>query len=507
MEKLKTVPFYKRFGLRVLLFDAIILLSIISTTVIIGRQNYKTLTDRISFHTALFADLVQRLGSLNEREWPGAISSFPGVLPQQRICVFTVDRRLIYDSGIMRAYAPRSNLLPFFPDPYVDWARQDHHFDPAVLIRYLRHIDLHGVDPRKLFISTRTVPYPRGLDRILLSGKLVTSASGRPFILVMTDSVVDILIHNRGIKERFLIVYTLAILLSLLLTLLLSRSVTNPLKRLYAYSRQVLASRWNPPNPMQLPTRGEIGEICRALQSVINEQKRRSESFARFSSDVVHELKTPLAAIRSGLDVCSETHDEGLIEEVYGRITRRIAQMENVMDEIRIIGNVESTMGDDHCGRIAEVCDEVLYEFNEAEIGAQIDREISYHTVSVSCERLYQVVANLLRNAMSFSPRSGSVALIVEAGGGFLAIRVRDRGPGIAEEVFDHIADRFFTFRPDGSEKHSGLGLAIVDAIARSCGGRLEYRNRPEGGAEFTCTLPFRDAPRTPPETVPPTEG
>lgn len=493
MEKLTSVPFYKRFGFRVLLFDAIILLSIISTTVIIGRQNYKTLTDRISFHTALFADLVRRLQGFDENDWSRTISSFPGVLPQQRVTVFTVSRKLVYDSGIMRDDAAESNLLSLFPDPYINWSQQDHHFDPSVLITYLKRLNVGDVDPRRPFVSTRTIQYPKGLDRILLSGRLVSTASGRQLIVVMTDSVVDILIHNRGVKERFLVVYSLIAIFSLLLTLVFTRSVTSPLKRLYTFSRQVLASRGSPPDPMRLPTSGEIGEICGALQRVMTEQKARAESFARFSSDVVHELKTPLAAIRAGLDVCTESTDSELIGMLYGRINRRIVQMENVMSEIRLIGKLESSAEDARCDTITAICGEVLSEFENAAIRVKIDPAIGSRSIPVSCEKLSRILRNLIKNAVSFSPRTGSVSMNIEADTEVLSIRVSDKGPGIAQEVFAHIVDRFVTYRPDGTEKHSGLGLSIVNTILRNIGGHLQYRNCPEGGAEFDCMIPFLD--------------
>ena len=129
----------------------------------------------------------------------------------------------------------------------------------------------------------------------------------------------------------------------------------------------------------------------------------------------------------------------------------------------------------------------------------QVDASVRGARVPVSSDRLRRIVVNLVENATSFSPEPGSVEVALSLGGDhagssgacMLLIRVRDRGPGICPDVFDHITERFYTYRPNvRNERHSGLGLAIVEAIARECGGSLTYRNRDGGGAEFLCSLP-----------------
>jgi signal transduction histidine kinase len=210
----------------------------------------------------------------------------------------------------------------------------------------------------------------------------------------------------------------------------------------------------------------------------------------RFSSDIVHELKTPLAAIRSGLEVYSESTDGRQKEEVYHRVNRVIQQMENLMNEIQFLGSIESRTTEEHCGNIMTVFEEVLYELRDAQIKLEIAPGSETCTLPISCEKLYQVLINILKNAVSFSPEKGSVLVSLYGEANSLIIKVSDKGSGISEEVFPQITNRFFTFRPKNSEKHSGLGLSIVDAILRGCGGHFEYKNRTGGGAEFTCMIP-----------------
>jgi signal transduction histidine kinase len=497
MEKVTTIPFYRRFSLRVFLFNAIFLFSIIVPTLTIRKMDYKDLMDRSYFQTNFFYYCIDQLSRQNQSDWPKAIEAFPKLFYRQRICIFNLDKELMYDSGVMMEYDQEYRFDLLLPDPYIDWKDQNEHFDTGVYIDYLQNLSLENVDPHRVFRATRTVRYDEGVDRIILLGKIIRSADGEDLVFTMSQSVVDILIQGRSIKERLLFLYSLVILLCLLLTIILSWSVTSPLKKLYTYSREILVSKWKGNNYPELPKRGEIGEICQALQNLIEEQKRQSENFKSFSSDIVHELKTPLAAVRSGLEVYSESTDEGEKEEIYDRINRRIQQMESLMNEIRLMGSIEANTAEEYCRNVVTVSEEAIYEFKEAEIDLEVAPGIEAFYLPISCEKVYQILINLLKNAVSFSPDRGSVSVSLCIEDRFLIIQVGDKGPGIPEEVFSQITNRFFTFRPKNDEKHSGLGLSIIEAILRGCGGYLEYQNRIEGGAEFICRIPTYSKLRT----------
>ncbi len=492
MENLRTLPFHKRLSLRVFLFNGILLIGVITPTYLIQQQNYKVLGDRNAFSSMLFEDLAGRLGSLPADGWPAAVADMPKLLSRQRVCVLDDQNGLVFDSGIQKEFDRYFVFDLLLPSPYVDGKARAGDIDHAVLIDYLKGIDIaartRGV---WTFNATRSVRYPAGMDRISINARRIRSADGKELVVCLTGSLVDILIHDRSIKERFLILYALVILLSVILTFILSRSVTRPLWRLYRYSREILASPMRDAPRDKLPRSGEIGDICRALQSLIREQKSRSENFMRFSSDVVHELKTPLAAIRSGLEVYAESTDEREKGGLYARMNGIIQQMENLMDEIQFLGSMESGAAREECADVMKVIEEASFELNDAGIAFDVSPGVEKARLPVSADKAYHVLMNLLRNAVSFSPQKGSVTASLFCERGFLAIRVRDRGPGIPEEVFSRITDRFFSFRPRDGGKHSGLGLSIVDAILRGCGGRLEYRNRTRGGAEFICRIPL----------------
>ena len=494
MEKLKTLPFYRRFSFKVFLFNAILLFSFFQNRWTLWKEDYKELSDRIRLHNNLFYYVEHLLGRTNKSEWPEAIDNMPAVFFQQRICVFETDMELYYDGGFMTNYDWEYYSQLRLPHPYIDWSKYYENPDLDVYISYLKSIDVTGKNPYRMFRATRTIEYPSGLDRVIIMGRYIRSADGEEMILTMSHSLVDILIHERGLKEAKLFRYLIIAALSIILTIILSWSVTSPLKKLYGYSLEIAAGKRKEKDFKRMPKRGEIGAICQALQSLIAEQNRKSENFSRFSSDIVHELKTPLAAIRSGLEVYSESDSEEEKEKVLGRVNEKISRMENLMNEIRYIGVLESgAEREEICGDIPEVCADLLNEFQDNEIDANFAPGLSSRKVPISREKLYQVLSNLVKNAVSFSPAKGSVSLVLEIRNDFLLIRISDRGPGILDEAFDDIAKRFYTLRPGGKENHSGLGLSIINAILGNCGGNMTYRNRLSGGAEFTCRIPCSD--------------
>ena len=278
--------------------------------------------------------------------------------------------------------------------------------------------------------------------------------------------------------------------ISAALTALLGLLATAPLRRLSSFSRELVDTRTDTRSRPRHTLRGEIGEICSSLRELVAAQKQESESFVSFSSDIVHELKTPLAAIRSGLEIYSESIDEPERAEVYGRINQRIQQMDRLMGEIQAIGRIESDAAVESSANLAALAELILREFDEYEVSLSVSPEVARCEVPIGPDRMRQLVGNLVRNAVSFSPEPGSVSVSLFVAGRYLMVQVSDKGPGIPDEVMHQIAGRFFSYRPGTRGNHSGLGLAIVTAILRRCGGYLRYRNLPTQGAEFACKIP-----------------
>jgi len=126
----------------------------------------------------------------------------------------------------------------------------------------------------------------------------------------------------------------------------------------------------------------------------------------------------------------------------------------------------------------------------------EIDRELVGPLAPVYCdhERLHQVLANLLGNAIKFTPKAGRIRLRVEQLEGRVSFAVTDNGPGIPDEQLPHLFDRFWQANATSSRTGSGLGLSIAKAIVDAHGGSIRVHNHSDAGAAgstFQVTLPI----------------
>ena len=142
---------------------------------------------------------------------------------------------------------------------------------------------------------------------------------------------------------------------------------------------------------------------------------------------------------------------------------------------------------------VSSVIDSVLRQFSD-EIqgkGLKIERreDGALQPIWADSQQLEEAFLNILINAIYYSPPGGKVTINVQAGSDWVAVSFSDEGPGIAEEHARNLFQPFFTTKSSGS----GLGLAIAESIVRAHGGKISFRNLPEGGAEFKIQLPIKN--------------
>jgi two-component system sensor histidine kinase BaeS len=215
----------------------------------------------------------------------------------------------------------------------------------------------------------------------------------------------------------------------------------------------------------------------------------------RFFQDVVHELKTPLAVIDATtiavLDGVYEHEDRHL-----RTIRDQSRLLVRIVDDLRTIGLAEA--GDLPLRRepiaVSTLSGDVQRAFTARAAEAGLDLAVDVPgdiAVEGDVDRLTQVLAALLDNAIRHTPRGGTVTIEAHVTGTRVRIGVRDSGPGIAPEDLPHLFDRFYQADParDRATGTSGLGLAIVRALVEAHGGATGAENVAGGGARFWIEL------------------
>lgn len=249
-------------------------------------------------------------------------------------------------------------------------------------------------------------------------------------------------------------------------------------------------------------TSPKLGREFDDLATSVNELARRLDATdvtrRRMLADLGHEMRTPLATIDSYLEAIDDgvrTFDE-TTRQVLWAATRRL---ERLAADIVAVSDAEEHLTRLHptpttTGALIATAAEAARE-RYLDKGVHLHlREIDPVAVTVDADRIEQVLANLLDNALRHTPPGGTVTLSSHRPGpGTVAITVSDTGDGIAAEHLDHLFDRFYRADPARGRTAggSGIGLAITRALVEAHGGRIRVTsNGPGHGAQFTVDLP-----------------
>ena len=213
--------------------------------------------------------------------------------------------------------------------------------------------------------------------------------------------------------------------------------------------------------------------------------ERMFERLTQFTHDASHELRTPLAVVNSELDLALRT---GETEEHIVAAQEELKVGARLVDDLLGLAALDTAVLDGHPVDMSALVTreaERLSPFAEQK-GIALTTDIEPLVVVRADEGLVaQLVANLVGNAMKFTPRGGEVEVSLTRS----VLRVKDTGPGIAAKDLPYIFERFYQADESRSQEGSGLGLAISLNIAELHGWRLKVESQPGQGAVFTVTL------------------
>ncbi len=334
---------------------------------------------------------------------------------------------------------------------------------------------------------------------------------GTPFISAAVpvagthDGVLLLTVNAREIRrvvrsERFTLILILAgtILLSILLSRFLARTIANPLRRLAIAAHRVRLGRAREVAVPLLPARrDEIGLLARALHDMTQSLRQRIDATEAFAADVTHELKNPLASLRSAVDTLEKVEDPKLRRQMLDVVRHDVARLDRLIVDIAEASRLDAELSRARfepvdIGRLIESMISSWEARSDVQIAFARPRTGTAVVMGVE-SRIARLIDNLVDNALSFSPPGGIVEIRAAGVGEEVMISVEDEGPGIPHEDRDAIFNRFHSIRPDEDfGRHSGLGLAIGRAIVEGHGGRIEVEDRPGGynGARFVVHLP-----------------
>jgi signal transduction histidine kinase len=242
-------------------------------------------------------------------------------------------------------------------------------------------------------------------------------------------------------------------------------------------------------------TDDEVARLTRAINALLERIERASNTERRFAADAAHELRTPLAVLRTGLEVAlSRERTQGEYAEALGSAFEGVVALSTMADQLLTLsrlGQEASTERErvDLGALVREVAAAVepLVQAKPLKLTVNSDEAVLVEGNPVHLKRL---VINLLDNAIKFTLAHGKLEIGTAVRDGHATLRVADSGPGIPAEDLPFIFDRFFRGRAR-DESGNGLGLSLCREIARLHHGEVTAANRAQGGCEFVVTLPL----------------
>lgn len=319
--------------------------------------------------------------------------------------------------------------------------------------------------------------------------------------LLTVRNPVDITESVRAARSALGFAVMLVLFASALLSLFLARTIVTPLRALAKAAVRVRQGREREVEVPRLPQRSdEIGLLARAFSDMTSALRQRIDAVDSFAADVAHEIKNPLASLRSAIESLPRVKDPKLHDELLQIATHDVRRIDRLVTEISEASRIDAEMSRATLEQID------MTDLVRAIIGSREDRaENAGRPIELNASgfaanvmgvgaRLERVLENLLDNAVSFSPPGAPIDVAVENDGEWVTVQISDQGPGIAEDAREKVFQRFHSVRPDEEDfgNHSGLGLAIGRVIAEAHDGSLKAKDRPDGkkGACLCLRLP-----------------
>jgi two-component system sensor histidine kinase ChvG len=349
--------------------------------------------------------------------------------------------------------------------------------------------------------------------RLLASAPIY--ADGRPVGAVVMQEFPDrIQAHMRAEREQVLQMFVVVLLVSVGLSVILASTIANPLSDLATAAelgrdrnaRRMAPGRIRIPDLTGRPD--EIGRLSSAMRGMVSALYDRIDANEQFAADVAHEIKNPLASLRSAVGTLRVAKREDQIQRLLDVIEHDVRRLDRLISDTSNASRLDSELvkEEEETFNLCKTLDNLSRHLRLEAAEKGIDFVASLPSEPVLIQgleaRLAQVFVNLITNAISFCGEGDAVRLWARKRDNRVLVVVEDTGPGIPEQALTKIFKRFYSERPQNDfGNHSGLGLAISKQIVEAHGGVIWAENirapnetdpkAPPMGARFVVGLPL----------------
>jgi two-component system sensor histidine kinase ChvG len=334
------------------------------------------------------------------------------------------------------------------------------------------------------------------LDKVLIKEEKVG------YILVSEESN-EILV---AVDERkdFIIRTVLAVALVIFIfSIFLNKYILKPISFLVKYTESIKAKSNQPVNIDNFFIRkDEVGKLTQSIHEMTLDLQKRTNRAETFSTDLAHEIRNPLASLKGASELLDKTIEQKDRKKLLNIINHDVERIERLITDYTQMLKDEASLSREKMLKVDLnlIISNVIEDFKQGieslnkKINITIvnkkDKQKPFYVLGIE-NRIEQVIANLLDNAISFSQSNSKILVEVEEIQNYFLITFKDEGPGFKEKNIENIFKRFYSNRPENFGEHSGLGLNIVKNIIELHKGKIKAINRIHTkGAQIEVILP-----------------
>ena len=320
--------------------------------------------------------------------------------------------------------------------------------------------------------------------------------------LIITQNANDI---KTAINERKTFIIRTAIVVAIVIfifSFVLNRYFLKPIRNLVNYTENIKEKSKKKIDIKNLTTRNdELGVLSKSLDSMTNDLQKRVNTAENFSTDLVHEIRNPLASLKSASEILEDTSNSNEKQKLVKILSHDVERIERLITDYSQMLKDEVAISREQMKKIdlKEITQSVVEDFNAiyfSKRGIKVDfksSDLDKKFIIKGIEnRIEQVLANLLENSVSFSKDHQSIIVeLSKPKKNKILLSVTDEGVGFKEKDTNKIFKRFYSNRPDKFGEHSGLGLNIVKNLVELHGGLITAANNlNKKGAKVEISFP-----------------
>ena len=323
---------------------------------------------------------------------------------------------------------------------------------------------------------------------LLITIKNVNDGENNIGYLAISEKANDI---RNAINERKVFVFRTALVVAiviLIFSLVLNRYFLKPIKTLVNFTKSIKEKNKQKTNIQAVKNRSdEIGILSNSLDEMTNELNNRINAAENFSTDLVHEIRNPLASLKSASEIISETTDKAQREKLVNILLHDVERIERLITDYSQMLKDEVAITNEQMKKIdlKLIAISVVDDFNSihnSKSGIKIQlnsNESNNYNIFGIENRIEQIIANLLDNSISFSKENQTIKVVLsnDKKEKNIILSVVDEGEGFKENDTNKIFKRFYSNRPNKFGEHSGLGLNIVKNLVELHRGKISASN------------------------------